>query len=143
MKDNNATYQDGFAGDRRYFKEFLAQIELIFMHFPDRLEDDPTKDVYIISILYRKVMNWAESLIESRDPCLNNYKEFISRLKATFGNSADTFVANQKFRIIRQKRLGNVGNYILEFNRYADESYWNESLSSILHLGTQISQDCL
>ena len=29
--NNNATYKDDFAGDRRYLKGFLANINLIFM----------------------------------------------------------------------------------------------------------------
>jgi len=66
------------------------------------------------------------SSYSNRDPCLDNFEEFISRLKAVFGNSDATFVANHKLRTIKQKRLGDVENYILEFNRYADESFWNE-----------------
>jgi len=126
MEDNNATYKDGFAGNRRYFKGFLAKIELIFMLHPDRFQNDTTKIAYIISRLYGKAMNWAATLIENRDPCLKNYEGFVLRLKAALGNNDATFVANQKLRTIKQKRLGNVGNYILEFNRYADESSWNE-----------------
>jgi len=71
-------------------------------------------------------MNWAASLIENRDPCLNKYETFVGRLKAMFGNNDATFVANKKLRTIKQKRLGDIKNYILEFNKYADESSWNE-----------------
>ncbi|OUM58160.1 hypothetical protein PIROE2DRAFT_16639 [Piromyces sp. E2] len=61
---NNATLKDGFAGNRRFFKEFLAKMELIFMVYPDRYSDDESKIVYIISRLYGDAMNWAASLIE-------------------------------------------------------------------------------
>jgi len=88
----------------------------------DRFQNDTTKVVYIISRLYGKAMNWAATLIENRDPCLNNYEGFVLRLKAAYDNNDATFVANEKLRTIKQKRLGNVGNYIIEFNRYADES---------------------
>ncbi len=122
----NPTFKDGFAGDRRYLKGFLAKMDLIFMIYPDKFEEDPIKVAYIISRLYGSAMNWAATLIENRDPCLNNYEEFIDRIKATFGSYDSTFIANQKLRTIKQKRLGDVRNYILEFNRYADESSWNE-----------------
>ena len=57
---------------------------------------------------------------------MNNYEAFVGRLKAMFGNNDATFVANQKLRTIKQKRLGDIRSYILEFNKYADESSWNE-----------------
>ncbi len=34
--------------------------------------------------------------------------------------------ANQKLRTIKQKRIGEITSYILAFNRYSDESSWNE-----------------
>jgi len=35
----NATLKDGFSGNRRFIKGFLAKIELIFMLYPDRYPD--------------------------------------------------------------------------------------------------------
>jgi len=125
-ENNNATYKDGFAGDRRYFKGFLAKMNLIFMISPDRFPTDEAKVIYIISRLYGNAMNWAASLIENQDPCLLNYEAFIAKINSVYGSFDSTFVANQKLRTIRQRRVGDVRNYILEFNRYADESSWNE-----------------
>jgi len=124
--NNNATFKDGFAGDKRYLKGFLAKMNLIFMINPDRFANDETKVIYIISRLYGNAMNWAASLMENDDPCLHNYEAFITKLKSVFGSYDSTFIANQKLRTIKQKRLGDIRNYILEFNRYADESSWNE-----------------
>ena len=127
MEDNNnATYKDGFAGDRRYLKGFLAKMNLIFMISPDRFPTDETKVIYIISRLYGNAMNWAASLIENQDPCFLDYDAFIAKINSVYGSFDSTFVANQKLRTIRQRQLGDVRNYILEFNRYADESSWNE-----------------
>jgi len=123
---NNVTFKDGFAGDRRYLKGFLAKMNLIFMINPERFENDETKIIYIISRLYGNAMNWAASLIENQDPCLFNYEAFIARMKSVYGDYDSTFTANQRLRSIKQKRLGDIRNYILEFNRYADESSWNE-----------------
>ena len=128
MENNqeNPTFKDGFAGDRRYLKGFLAKMNLIFMISPDRFPTDETKVIYIISRLYGNAMNWAASLIENRDPCLSNYDAFIAKINSVYGSFDSTFVANQKLRTIKQRRLGDVRSYILEFNRYADESSWNE-----------------
>ena len=71
-------------------------------------------------------MNWAATLIENNDPCLNNYEAFTSRFKATFGTYDATFIANQRLKTIKQRRIGDITNYILEFNKYADDSSWNE-----------------
>ena len=105
MKENqfdNPSYKDGFAGDRRYFKGFLAKTELVFLLYPERFADDATKVLYIISKLYGSAMNWAASLLENQDPCLNDYEEFINRLKSVFGSSDSTFIANQRLRTIKQ-----------------------------------------
>jgi len=127
MEDNNnATYKDGFAGDRRYLKGFLAKMNFIFMISPGRFPTDETKVIYIISCLYGNAMNWAASLIENQDSCITNYEAFIAKINSVYGSFDSTFVANHKLRTIRQRRLGDVRNYILEFNRYADESSWNE-----------------
>ena len=122
----SATNKDGFAGDRRYFKGFLAKMNLMFMLQPDRFTNDPIKVAYIISRLYGSAMNWAATLIENNDPCLNNYQQFTARFKAAFGSYDSTFIANQKLKTVKQKRIGEITNYILEFNRYSDESSWNE-----------------
>ena len=91
----NATNKDGFAGDRRYFKGFLAKMNLVFMLNPERFAQDPIKVAYIISRLYGSAMNWAATLIENNDPCLNNYEAFTSRFKATFGTYDATFIATR------------------------------------------------
>jgi len=49
--NNNSAFKTGFSGDRRFFKGFLAKIELVFMLYPDRFADDETKVVYLITKL--------------------------------------------------------------------------------------------
>ncbi len=123
---DNATLKDGFAGDRRYLKGFLAKIELIFLLYPDRYPDDTTKVLYLISRLYGNAMNWAATLINRADPCLNDYQTFVAKLRSFYGNNDAVYFANQMLRKIKQKNLGGIRGYIYEFNKYADESNWNE-----------------
>ena len=88
---------------------------LIFLLYPERFPGDEDKVAYIIYIIsrfYGKVMNWVATLIEHRDPCLNNYEAFICRIKSFFGNSDATYVANQMLRNIRQKNLGEFNIYL-------------------------------
>jgi len=62
-------------------------------------------------------MNWTAFLIEkNEDPCINDYDVFVGRFKATFRNNDATFTSNQKLRTIKQRCLGDITNYILEFN---------------------------
>jgi len=121
-----ASLKDGFSGNRKYLKGFLAKMELAFQLHPELFQHDEDKVVYIISRLYGNAMNWAASLIENHDPCLRNYQLFISKIKAFYGNFDATFIANQKLRILKQKHLGKINKYIMEFNKYADDSSWNE-----------------
>ena len=123
---DNASLKDGFAGDRRFLKGFLAKFELIFFLYPERYQDEESKVIYAISRLYENAMNWAASLIEKNDPCLHNYQSFKEKMKTFYGNVDFAFVANQMLKSIKQQHLGGVRGYILEFNRYADESDWNE-----------------
>ncbi len=122
----NVTLKDGFAGDRRYLKGFLAKIELIFLLYPEQYVEDEKKVIYIISRLYGNAMNWAATLIENNDPCLHSYEAFVGKLKAFYGNNDSSYIANQMLRVLKQRNIGGVRGYILEFNKYADESTWNE-----------------
>jgi len=61
----NANLKDGFAGDRRYLKGFLAKMDLIFLINNERFETDELKVVFVISRLYGEAMNWVASLIEN------------------------------------------------------------------------------
>jgi len=121
-----ATLKDGFAGDRKYLKGFLAKMKLIFLLYPERYQEEEAKVIYVISRLYGNAMNWAATLIDNQDPCLNNYDAFVEKLKAFYGNNDESFVANQMLRRIKQKNIGGASGYILEFNKYADVSTWNE-----------------
>ena len=123
---DNPSLKDGFSGNRKYLKGFLAKMELIFALYPDTYSSDSLKVAYIISRLYGDALNWAATLINNNDRSLNNYSLFISRLKSVYGEYDSTFVANQNLRTIKQKQLGRISGYINQFNKYADESNWNE-----------------
>ena len=123
---DDATLKDGFAKDRRYLKGFLAKIQLVFMLYPDRFQNDDSKIAYVVSRLYGEAMNWAASLIDNNDPCLSDYAAFVERIKITFKGLYTIFLANQRLRTIHQKKLDCVLFYILEFNKFSDESSWNE-----------------
>ena len=123
---DNPSLKDGFAGNRKYLKGFLAKMQLIFALHPENYESDSLKVAYVISRLYGDALNWAATLINNNDPSLNNYSLFISRLRSVYGDYDSTFIANQKLRTIKQKQLGKISGYINEFNRYSDESNWNE-----------------
>jgi len=47
MEESNifdtANLKDGFAGDRKYLKGFLAKMELIFLLYPERFPGDEDK----------------------------------------------------------------------------------------------------
>eukprot|EP00833_Pecoramyces_ruminatium_P008767 jgi/Orpsp1_1/1182799/evm.model.c7180000082704.1 len=55
-----------------------------------------------------------------------DYQAFVERMKAVYGDNDFVFIANQKLRVIKQRRLGSITSYINEFNKYADNSSWNE-----------------
>jgi len=118
---NNVTFKDNLAVDKRYLKGFLAKMNLMVMINLEWSENDKTKVINVISRSYGNVMNWAASLLENQDPCLFNYDTFITWMKSFMMITLlpSSFIANQKLKIIKQKRLGDFETYILEFIRYA------------------------
>jgi len=53
---DNASLKDGFAGDRRFLKGFLAKIELVFLLYPERYQEEESKVIYLISRLFGKAI---------------------------------------------------------------------------------------
>ena len=57
-----------------------------------------------------------------------NYDDFVKDLKKNFGDyTSESIVANSKLCNLRQRRLGQVFEYISEFQRIAQYSDFNES----------------
>ena len=71
-------------------------------------------------------MNWEATLIENQDPCLTNYEAFIEKMKPVSRNINATFSAIHKLRTIKQRRLLDIQQYILQFNKYSIKISWNE-----------------
>jgi len=117
-----------FTGKQRELDGFLTRVELVFRTRPTLYNTDRVRVDYVISYFSGKPLEWASVLMKNNSNVLNDYREFIERLKANFGSYRyDTVVANGKLDNIRQKRLGQVLEYITEFQRISQNSSFNES----------------
>jgi len=109
-------------------KDFLLRRIFFLFFIPNALLRMQIK-LYILFLVYIGEQ-WTGLLpwLKMKILVLTIIMFFVWRFKATFGNNdADaTFTDNLKFKTIKQRRLSNITNYILKFNKYTDGSSWNE-----------------
>ncbi len=107
-----------FTGKQRELEGFLTRVQLVFRTRPTLYNTDRVRVDFVISYFSGKPLEWASSLMRNNSDILNHYDEFVDRLRANFGSYRyDTVVANGKLDNLRQKKLGQVLDYITEFQR--------------------------
>jgi len=107
----------------------------VFRTRPTLYNTDRVRVDFVISYFSGKPLEWASSLMRNNSDILNHYDEFVDRLRANFGSYRyDTVVANGKLDNLRQKKLGQVLDYITEFQRVSQNSSFNESAKIYMFL---------
>ena len=116
-----------FSGKSKELEGFLTRVELIFQLRPNVYNSDRVKVAYVISFLVGKPLEWASYLIKNGNNVLNVYDEFKNSLKNNFGGDCyEVTVANNRIDNIRQRQLGHVQEYILNFQRLSQKSNFND-----------------
>ena len=120
-----------FNGDRRKFRGFLNQVELLFMLNPNCYFSDPLKVGLIGTLLTEKALNWFSPILERSDAMLDDYKVFREALIASFEEPDKSIIAATKIRNLSQGSLP-VFNYASEFRLLAASLDWNDA--ALIHL---------
>uniref|UniRef100_A0A670ZDR8 DUF4939 domain-containing protein n=1 Tax=Pseudonaja textilis TaxID=8673 RepID=A0A670ZDR8_PSETE len=73
-----------FGGEADKMKNFIGQCELFMGTRAAEFPTDHAKVSFILSLLKKSAAKWAQPIIESNDPIMNNYQNFMERFKATW-----------------------------------------------------------
>ena len=94
------------------------------MH-PSRYPTDASRIVLIGTLLSGSALAWFAPLLEKQSPLLNNYEDFISKFKASFGDTDSIRTAINK---IRQLRQGDrpASAYAADFRLLASDIPWDD-----------------
>ena len=116
-----------FTGKYQELESFITRIEPTLEDKPERFPTIESRIRFIMSYMFGKPLEWAACLKRNNSPILNSYEEFIQELRNNFGGfSCDAVVANSKICTIHQKKQGHVMKYIMEFQKMAQNSDFNE-----------------
>jgi len=124
-----------FNGERKELKGFLTIVNMNFEDTLDDFPDDRSKVRFITSFIRGDPLNWVSNLWDNEDPLIDNLDNFKRELKINYGNpEVETIVANGKLDTIRQKKYGQVLEYINQFKTTCQNSDFNESAKIYMFL---------
>ena len=117
---------DKFDGNRKKFRGFLNQVELLFMLNPNCYLSDPSRVGLIGTLLTDRALTWFSPILERNDPILDDYPSFRKALIQTFEEPDKAVIAASKITRLFQ---GNspVFSYASEFRLLAASLDWNDA----------------
>jgi hypothetical protein len=128
-REPKVPYPEKFNGDRRKFRPFINQLELVFRLNSSRFATDASKVATIGTLLCDKALAWFTPYLEHPDKyaeTLDNYSKFRKLLDDTFGEKDRALVAAIKIRKLKQG-FTSASNYVAEFQQLATDLEWNDS----------------
>lgn len=115
-----------FNGDRKTFRDFISQIDLLFRIHPSVYSNDVDKVGLISSLLTGRAATWCTPILESQDPAiLENYTVFKARFTQAFDDPHRKASAFEDIGKLRQANRDLV-SFTAEFQRLASELEWSE-----------------
>ena len=117
---------DKFNGDRRRFRGFINQVDLLFMLNPQRYSSDILKVGVIATLLTDKALAWFSPYLERNDPTISNYSAFRTLLSSTFAEPDRSIVSAAKLRKLTQGSQ-TVFSYASDFRLHASNLDWNDA----------------
>ena len=111
-------------------REFLVSCSLVFSNHPDSFSRDEKRIRYAISYLKGAALDWFEPAImdelDETPDWVWDYHNFVQELQDKFGpydfrGDAETALSN-----LTMKDSHKVTHYIVEFNKLAARTEWNE-----------------
>lgn len=117
---------DMFDGDRKKFRGFRNQVELLFMLNPSCYATDPLKVGLIGTLLTGKALTWFSPILERNDPVLGDYHGFRRVLVQTFEEPDKAVIAATKICRLFQGS-SPVFSYASEFRLLASSLDWNDA----------------
>jgi hypothetical protein len=117
---------DKFDGNRRFFRGFLQQCNLLFTMNSASYSSDALKVSTMISLLSGDALTWVTPVIEHQHSCLSSYNEITTIFTEIFGDPNHIHAAEQALQSLTQGR-NSVAIYGSNFRRLVVDTEWNES----------------
>ena len=105
-----------FSGNSIDLEGFIQHCELNFGLKSLLFRTDSHKVAYMFSYMEGDAKAFVANLIRSQSPVITNYDAFVALLRRVFGNTDIVFNFTQAILALRQKRIGEVGQYINWYN---------------------------
>lgn len=128
-REPKITLPEKFNGDRKEFRNFINQIQLVFMLNPGRYPNDAAKVGTVGTLLTGKARSWFTPLIENPSAnanILNDFEAFKSLMYQSFGDTDRVAVAENRIRRLRQGTRP-AAHYGSDFRQLACDLKWNDS----------------
>jgi hypothetical protein len=117
-----------FDGNRKGFRVFISQVELVFMLNSKRYRTDSLKVGFIGTLLSGRALDWFTPMLENKERysnVLDNYKEFRKAFESAFGEPDREQVAETAiYNLVQGKSPASV--YAANFRNIAVDLSWND-----------------
>ena len=123
-----------FSGKSSEFKNFMAQITLIFSVCPNTYCNDERRVLFVISRLKDEPLTWANEIATDSDhPLRNDYAAFKQALINIYGDRA--FKAKSEDSLRNLNQTGSAAAYAQKFQSYAAPLALNDEAKCIMFFG--------
>ena len=116
-----------FSGNSLDLEGFIQHCEINFRMKSLLFRNDSYKVAYMFSFMEGDAKLFVAHLIQAGNPVLNNYDAFVSLMRRVFGNIDIVFNSTQIIMALKQERIGEVSQYIKDFEQAAVHLGWNQS----------------
>lgn len=119
-----------FNGNRKFFRNFITQINAMFTLNSSRFPNDVSKVLFIGSLLTGDAASWFESI--TRDTYDHNYTDFMENFRVMFSDPHSQTTARREIRELRQGKM-SATTYCMRFMALSvDTGFCEESLKDFL-----------
>ncbi len=115
-----------YSGRAEECNGFLLQCSLTFEMQPHLFPTERAKIAFIISLLHRKALQWAETIWGQAGTVIQSLSGFTNHLRDVFGGSVGDSTAGEQLYHLQQGNMP-IHEYALKFRTLAAASGWDES----------------
>jgi hypothetical protein len=114
-----------FSGDRKEFRGFLSQLELVFRVKADDYPSDILKISTFGTLLDGRALKWFLPYLEKGLVDTMTWKQFVQSASETFGEPCR--ILNAESHLMNLVQHGSLIDYVTEFTTLASELEWSEN----------------
>ena len=120
------TSPDPYEGNKSKTESFLTQLNVYFELQRSRFPDDRSKVLFAVSNMKGVAFDWVMPYLHADHKMLQNYDEFVTNFRITFGNINRPKQAERELLELKQGTRSAV-EYIADFQRLSLEVGWTDS----------------